>query len=192
MNIMSINTNQPQFRYLNNTITNDDSIIEDIPIGEEIVLPERVSFNDEYWYDVPKLFRGSKLNYKEEVDSETYGYDIIEGVLVVGYSYELKTHPSCFCDTGEIAFDEEDEDDIDLQDEEGLIINNNTYNFIEESEFNDEDNYIYERWDKMVIERDELKSKLKEATQGIPAYNGLIPQQNINGIVEGFRFLELV
>jgi len=184
---MNINFNHPQFKYINTTTSNDSSSIDEIPIGKEIVLPERVSFNEEEEY---YCAMDNNLFYKQQLDSETFGYDIIEGVLVVGYSYEVKRHPSRFCFNGEIAFEGEDKDDIDLEEEEGQIINKTFYSY-DINEYSGEDKYIIDKWDKMVMYREELKVKLNEVTQCIPAYDGIIPPENLNGIVEGFRLLDI-
>ena len=121
-------------------------------------MPERVSYT------------------KENVYSETFAYDIVEGVLIVAYSR-----------------DGDWEDGIEY--EEGTIINKNW--FIEgigygEDDFSKEDWYIYNKWNKMIEDREELKAKLNEATQGIPVYDVIIPPQNLNGVIEGFRFLNVV
>ncbi len=139
-----MNTNHPQFRHFN-TITTDDNSIKDIPIGKAIVLPEKVSLN------------------KDKNYSGTYGYDIIEGILVVGYEFLYYNDK------------EDDEDEVNDEDEEGLIINNNFYDMdLPTEEYNDEDEYIYKKWDKMVMYREELKAKLNEAAQCIPIYDGVI------------------
>lgn len=154
--MMNINFNHPQFKYINTTTSNDSSSIDEIPIGKEIILPERVSYSNNNIY------------------SETYAYDIIEGIILAGYS--------CGAQAGEY-------EDY----EEGQIINKTFYCYdmlLIINEYSAEDKYIYEKWDKMVMYREELKVKLNEVTQCIPAYDGIIPPQNLNGVIEGFRLLD--